>query len=84
MTFEATEKYKEVSLAKGLNLLQLNKASKLYSDGLEENEYITFDSQKGFCYEDGCVIDGTLNTTLKRLISLKWVLHHKFYIKLPS
>ena len=84
MTFEATEKYKEVSLAEGLNLLQLNKASKLYSDGLEENEYITFDSQKGFCYEDGCVIGGTLNTTLKGLISLKWVLHHKFYIKLPS
>ena len=44
MTFEATEEYKEVSLAEGLNLLQLNKVSKLYSDGLEENEYIEFDS----------------------------------------
>ena len=84
MTFEATEEYREVSLAEGLNLLQLNKASKLYSDGLEENEYITFDSQKGFYYEDGCVIGGTFDMTLKRLISLKWVLHHRFYIKLPS
>lgn len=52
MTFEATSSHKEVSLAEGLNLLQLNKASKLYSDGLEENEYIEFDSRKGFCYED--------------------------------
>ena len=84
MRFEAGDEYKEVSLAEGLNLLQLNKASKLYSDGLEENEYITYDSQKGFCYEDGCVIGGTLNITLKRLISLKWVLHHKFHVKLPN
>lgn len=81
MRFEATEKYKEVSLAEGLNLLQVNKASKLYSDGLEENEYILFDLQKGFCYEDGTVIGGTFNITLKRLISLKWVLHHKFYVR---
>ena len=84
MTFEATSRYQEVSLAEGLNLLQLNKASKLYSDGLEENEYITFDSRKGFCYEDGCDIGGTFDMTLKRLISLKWVLHRKFYVKLPS
>lgn len=84
MTFEATSSHKEVSLAEGLNLLQLNKASKLYSDGLEENEYIEFDSRKGFCYEDGCVIGSTFNITLERLISLKWVLHHKFYVKLPS
>ena len=84
MTFEATDEFKEVSLGEGLNLLQLNKASKLYSDGLDENEYITFDSQKGFCYEDGCVIGSTLNITLKRLISLKWVLNHKFYVKLPN
>lgn len=84
MTFEATSSHKEVSLAEGLNLLQLNKASKLYSDGLEENEYIEFDSRKGFCYEDGCVIGSTFNMALERLISLKWVLRHKFYVKLPS
>lgn len=82
MVFEATNEYKEVSLAEGLNLLQLNRASRLYSDGLEENEYIEFKLQKGYCYEDGCVIGGTLNIALKRLISLKWVLHHKFYVKL--
>ena len=83
MIFEATNEFKEVSLEEGLNLLQLNKASKLYSDGLDENEYITFNSQ-GFCYEDGCVIGSTVNGTLKVLISLKWVLHHKFYVKVSS
>lgn len=82
MIFEATEEYKEVSLVEGLSLLQLNKVSKIYSDGLEENEYIEFEPQKGYCYEDGCVIGGTLDIALKRLISLKWVLHHKFYVKL--
>lgn len=83
MFFEATNEYKEVSLAEGLNLLQLNKASKLYSDGLDEDEYILFDSRKGFCYEDGCVIGGTFDMTLERLFSLKWVLYHKFYVRLP-
>lgn len=32
----------------------------------------------------GCVIGGTFDMTLKRLISLKWVLHHKFYVELPN
>ena len=53
---------------------------KLYSDGLDQNEYIYYDSTKGFCYEDGCIIGSTLNQTVNVLISLKWVLNHKFYI----
>ena len=81
MRFEATDGYKEVSLAYGLKLLELNKASRLYSVGLEKDEYFEFDLQKGFCYEDGCVIGRTLNKTLLTLISLKWVLYYKFYIK---
>lgn len=81
MRFTATNEYREVSLAEGLKLLQLNKASRLYSDGLEEDEYIVFDIRKGFCYEDGCIIGETLRIALDRLISLKWVLHHKFYVK---
>lgn len=80
MNFIATDKYKEVSLMEGLNLLQLNKAPRLYSDGLESNEYIYYDKNKGFCYEDECVIGGTLDTAIQRLISLKWCLNHKFYI----
>ena len=53
---------------------------KLYSDGLDQNEYIYYDLTKGFCYEDGCVIGSTLTQTVNVLISLKWVLNHKFYI----
>jgi hypothetical protein len=80
MSFIATEDYKEVSLTEGLNLLQLGKASRLYSDGLESEEYIYWDDSKGFCYEDGYAIGRTLDITLHVLISLKWVLYHKFYI----
>ena len=57
------------------------KRNKLYSDGLEEDEYIYWDNNKGFCYEDGCVIGGTFDQTLNRLHSLKWCFHHKFYVK---
>lgn len=81
MVFEATENHKEVSLTEGLNLLELNKASRLYSDGLESEEYIYFTPNNGFCYEDGCVIGRTLNNAIRTLISLKWVLHHKFYVQ---
>lgn len=82
MIFIATDEHKEVSLAEGLNLLQQNKTLKLYSDGLESDEYICFHSDKGFCYEDGCVIGSTLDQTIKRMLDLKWCLHHKFYIQL--
>lgn len=81
MMFTPTNDYKEVTLAEGLNLLQLKKASELYSDGLDESEYITFDTEKGFCYEDGCSIGRTLDMAIRFLFSLKWVLHHKFYVK---
>lgn len=80
MKFVATEKNKEVSLVEGLNYLSKNKLNKLYSDGLDQNEYIYYDLTKGFCYEDGCVIGSTLTQTVNVLISLNWVLNHKFYI----
>lgn len=81
MNFTPEQNDREVSLAEGLNLLGLNKVSKLYSDGLESDEYICFEANKGFCYEDGAIIGGTFDSTLHTLISLKWVLRHKFYIK---
>ena len=81
MKFEQTTDYKQVSLEEGLNYVQLNPNYKLFSDGLEENEYIVFNASKGFCYEDGCVIGETFDQTVHILISLKWVLHHKFYIQ---
>ena len=71
MEFTPTNEYREISLQEGLNQIQLGNANKLYSDGLEEDEYIYWDNNKGFCYEDGCVIGGTFNKTLDRLHSLK-------------
>ena len=81
MEFYPTNEYREISLQAGLNSVQLGNTDKLFSDGLEEDEYIYFDDSKGFCYEDGCVIGGTYDRTLKVLHSLKWCFNHKFYVK---
>ena len=81
MEFYPTNEYREVTLQTGLNSVQLGNTDKLFSDGLEEDEYIYFDDSKGFCYEDGCVIGGTYDKTLNVLHSLKWCFNHKFYVK---
>lgn len=81
MEFTPTNEYREISLQEGLDQIQLGNANKLYSDGLEEDEYIYWDNNKGFCYEDGCVIGGTFDQALGILHSLKWCFHHKFYVK---
>lgn len=81
MQFIPDETYIETSLQEGLNALETGKAEHLYSDGLDSNEYIYFDQNKGFCYEDECVIGGTFDRALERLHSLKWCFSHKFFIK---
>ena len=81
MEFIPTNEYREISLQSGLNQVQLGNIDKLFSDGLDENEYIYWDNNKGFCYEDGCVIGGTFDQTLHVLHSLGWCWGHKFYIK---
>ena len=80
MEFYPPNEYREVTLQAGLNSVQLGNTDKLFSDGLEEDEYIYFDDSKGFCYEDGCVIGGTYDQTLKVLYS-QWGFDHKFYVK---
>lgn len=80
MRFENTNNLREVTLEEGLIEISRDEEKRLYSDGLESDEYIYYDSDKGFCYEDGCVLGSTLKRTLKVLINLKWVLDHKFYI----
>lgn len=80
MEFCPTNEYKEVALPMGLNSLQFGNADKLFSDGLEEDEYIYFDNDKGFCYEDGCVIGDTCDQTLKILYS-QMGFNNKFYVK---
>ncbi len=81
MQFIPTVNYIEVSLYEGLNQLELRNTDKLFSDGLDQNEYIYFDINKGFCYEDGYSIGRTYDQTLDVLHSLKWCFSHNFYIK---
>lgn len=59
MQFIPTDDYKEVSMYTGLNAIQIGNADKLYSDGLDANEYIYFDPVKGFCYEKRTVVKAT-------------------------
>lgn len=40
MEFIPTNEYREISLQEGLNQVQLGNTDKLFSDGLEEDEYI--------------------------------------------
>ena len=50
MEFIPTNEYREISLQEGLNQVQLGNTDKLFSDGLEEDEYIYWNHNKGFCY----------------------------------
>ena len=52
MEFIPTDEYMEVSLQEGLNALQIGQTDKLFSDGLDDYEYICFDKEKGFCCND--------------------------------
>lgn len=71
---------KKVTLAYGLNLLLLGKVKKLYSDGLDSNEYIYY-KDRAFYYEDNCMIGDSYFHTLTLLLKLEWPLRHKFYVK---
>ena len=81
MQFIPTDDYREVSMYAGLNAIEIGNTDKLYSDGLDANEYIYVDPVKGLCYEDGCIIGGTYDQTVDILHSLKWYFNHKFYVK---
>lgn len=51
MEFYPTNEYREVTLQVGLNSVQLGNTDKLFSDGLEEDEYIYFDDSKEYVTE---------------------------------
>lgn len=72
---------REVSLEEGLTLLQSN-GGKLKSDGLAADEYIYYRREQGkvgFWYEDNTYIGYYVEFVLELLVSLKWVLNHKFF-----
>ena len=81
MEFIPTDEYIRVSLQEGLNALQIGRVDKLFSDGLDDYEYIYFDKEKGFCYEDNCLIGSTFDQKLGILHSVGWCFKHNFFIK---
>lgn len=79
--FTPTRGYKEVSLASGLYLLTTGLADKLYSDGLNENEYIAWDKKRGFYGLEGLEGLGySFETAFSRLRHEDWVIRSCFYI----
>lgn len=56
MGFIPTDDYIEVTLERGLDRLLTCASDKLFSDGLDADEFIYFDDHKGFCYKDGCLL----------------------------
>ena len=80
MRFANDKNYKEVSLLDGLKALAENTKAKLYSDGLESNEYLYYDEIKGICFEDGCVVRRDPIESFLVLKSLKWPAKSKFYL----
>ena len=83
MDFIPTKKHTEVSLEQGLSFLKSKEIDKLYSDGLCADEYIYHDKDKGFCYEDRCVIGSTIIKAINRFNALGWPNNSKFYIETP-
>lgn len=83
MNFVPTKEHTEVTLVDGLRLLILRKVDKLYSDGLEDYEYIKV-KPEGFYYEDDCFIGRSVGATSRVLTDLKWPLNHKFYVRMTA
>ena len=81
MDFVPTKEYREVTLAEGLKYIEAHPGTALYSDGLSDNEYIYYDNDKGFRYEDRCLIGKTYDTAFDILIAMEWVMDCTFYVK---
>lgn len=71
----------EVNLELGLESCIKCKDARLYSDGLNESEYIHYIPNLGLCYEDGALIGKDVYEALKVLEDMKWVKTHKFFLK---
>lgn len=76
------DKYREVTLQEGLDLLEDGQADKLYSDGLEFDEYIKF-VKNYFTYEDNCYLGQDI-FEMKERIQSDWMDHHKFYVSVNT
>lgn len=85
MRFTNDNNYEKVDLKTGLARLVNNSNARLYSNGLEENEYIYFNPKShAICYEDRCVIGHDDEHAYKRLAPLKWIEDAEFYLYEPE
>lgn len=72
------DKYHEIDIQRGLELLKSGDICQLYSDGLEDDEYIWYDNEtESFKYEDNCTISQSIDGVIK--IIEAWSENHKFY-----
>lgn len=71
----------EIDLFKGLSICAAYDNMRLYSDGLQSNEYIHYVKGIGLCYEDGARIGKDEFDTLTVLDSLEWTRKSKFFLR---
>lgn len=64
----------------GMRVVSRFPGVRLYSTGLDSDEYIEYVRGKGMCYEDGCVIAEFVLDAIEVLNNLGWVKNHEFYI----
>lgn len=82
MGFENIYNYPEVPLLSGLEIISKLPFLKLYSDGLENDEYFQYIPSRGICYEDGCIIGADTDCAITRLneCPVPWYKTAKFYL----
>ncbi len=72
------DRYHEIDIRQGLELLKSGDICQLYSDGLEDDEYIWYDNEaESFKYEDNCTISRSIDGVIK--VIEPWNKNHKFY-----
>lgn len=73
--------YKEVCFQEGLLYIQDHPGEKLYSDGLEFDEYMIWVDDH-YEYEDGCYLGNSMHEIINRTGGYfgSWIPSHKFYV----
>ena len=71
----------KIDLYNGLRMCRLCEDAKLYSNGLQSNEYIHYVNGVGLCYEDGALIGKDVFEANALLDSLEWTHKSEFFLK---
>lgn len=75
------DQYAEVSFEDGLSYIYTHIGTKLYSDGLEFDEFIIY-IKDHYEYEDGCYLGHDGDEIIQRTGGIySWIPTHKFYIE---